>query len=305
MNPFNQKERHELIITRYDSGLSPEEKKELGLYLNLIDIDFDTPIYRYMKWEYLKSFYQDPSHRWILANPSKWQDKFEHFIFKCESFYNPLMGDKIGIDHIASQYFAQCWTLTEECSMQWQVNKPHSNTATDNNPEQDGGEIWVKIKTTPRKLLEEMFYSSNNLVADSFNILTYFLGKVKYVDDDFIRNYEITTPEEIIDPNGLQQVLFLLWKRKPYQCENEVRLIMQVDSEFKNVNRNSLIGRHIDNWYELIEEIVIDPWATESQVNEVTDFINVVAANENKLPISVWKSHLNDVPRYLTPTIEF
>lgn len=150
-----------------------------------------------------------------------------------------------------------------------------------------------------------MLYSSNNLVEDSFNILTYFLGKVKYVDDDFIRNYKITTPEEIIDTNGLQQVLFLLWKRKPYQCENEVRLIMQVDSMFKSEHPSKLIGREIDNWYELIDEIVIDPWVTDMQVNEVKDFINVMAANENKPPISVWKSHLNDVPRYLIPSIAY
>ncbi|MDE5998312.1 MAG: hypothetical protein K2G77_08910 [Muribaculaceae bacterium] len=305
MNPFDQQERHNIIISKYDKASTLEEKKKLCLYLNLIDIDFDTPIYRYMKWEYLKSFYEDPGHQWILVNPSKWQDKYEHFIFKCDAFYNTRIGKNIGIDHIASQFFAQCWTLTEESSMQWQVNKPHSNSAADNNPGQDGGEIWVKIRTTPRKLLEEMLYSSNNLVEDSFNIITYFLGKVKYVDDDFIRNYEITTPEEIIDPNGLQQVLFLLWKRKPYQCENEVRLIMQVDSEFIRKNKSTLVRRPIDNWYELIDEIVIDPWATDMQVKEVTDFINVMAANENKLPISVWKSHLNDVPRYLIPYIAY
>jgi hypothetical protein len=67
-----------------------------------------------------------------------------------------------------------------------------------------------------------MFYSSNNLVSDSLNILTYFIGKVEYLDNESIENFTITNPEQLIDPNGLQQVLFLLLKRMPYQQEQEV-----------------------------------------------------------------------------------
>lgn len=305
MNPFSPDARQESIYLQDLQRKKSPVNRDEELNLNIINIDFDTPIYRYMKWDYLETFYKDPEHGWVLVNPSLWQDKFEHFIFKCNKFYNPKFGGFINLDYVADQYYAQCWTLTEENSMQWQINKPHSNNAEDNNPDQDGGEIWVKIRTTPRKLLEGMFYSANNLVPDSFNSLTYFIGKVQYVDEDYIRNYRITNREEIMDPNGLLQVLFLLMKRKPYRCENEIRLIMQVDSDFRKNNNSPLVKRHIDDWYELIDEIVIDPWATDAQVQKVTDFMQKLSCQEKKPMLSVWKSHLNDKPQYVPPVIPY
>lgn len=301
MNPFSEELRHLYIIRQNGISATTLAEKEQEISINLINIDPDIPIYRYMKWEYLKQFYND--HKWVLSNPSNWQDKYEHFIFKCDRFYNPLLDAEVGLGYIAAQYFAQCWTLTKENSMQWQVNKPHSNNSNDNNPQNDGGDIWVKIKSTPKKLLYEMFYSNNNLVSNSLNTITYFIGKVEYLEEDFIRNYQITDPNEIIDNTGLQQVLFLLMKRKPYESENEVRLIMQTDSEFLRNNPGTLVKRPIDDWYGLIDEIVIDPWSTDAQIQEVKMFMENLGAQNNKPVIPVSKSHLNDIPRYLVPTI--
>ncbi len=136
------------------------------------------------------------------------------------------------------------------------------------------------------------------------NLITYFIGKVQYLDDEFIRNFEITDSRQISDRNGLWQVLFLLMKRKPYQLENEVRLIMQVDCNFiPDINTPFLVRRPIDKWYELIDEIVIDPWATETQVEEVKQYLENLSIQERKTPITSWKSHLNESPHYLIPTI--
>ncbi len=149
-----------------------------------------------------------------------------------------------------------------------------------------------------------MFYSSNNIVKNNMNLITYFIGKVQYLDDEFIRNFEITDSRQISDRNGLWQVLFLLMKRKPYQLENEVRLIMQVDCNFiPDINTPFLVRRPIDKWYELIDEIVIDPWATETQVEEVKQYLENLSIQERKTPITSWKSHLNESPHYLIPTI--
>lgn len=210
----------------------------------------------------------------------------------------------IDISNLADQYYAQCWTIVEESSMQWQVSKRHSNSCCDNVGDDENGEIWVKVRTTPRKLLGAMFYSSNNLVSDSLNILTYFIGKVEYLDNESIENFTITNPEQIIDPNGLQQVLFLLQKRMPYQQEQEVRLIMQVDSKFCSRHQGDIIGREIDNWYDLIDEIVLDPWVTQDQETEVKSYLSQLAQQQNQTPINCWKSHLNDHPQYWVPTLD-
>lgn len=85
MNPFDANERHRYIIESGGNPVSSADGKEKEIWVNSINIDIDTPIYRYMKWEYLQQFYSEPMHEWILVRPCLWQDKFEQFIFKCDS----------------------------------------------------------------------------------------------------------------------------------------------------------------------------------------------------------------------------
>ena len=70
------------------TSFSDKMKRETEMIVNSINIDLNIPIYRYMKWEYLKNFYSDNQHKWILVRPCMWQDKFEHFIFKGKMFYS-------------------------------------------------------------------------------------------------------------------------------------------------------------------------------------------------------------------------
>lgn len=303
MNPFDANERHRYIIASGGKPASSANGKEKEIWVNSINIDIDTPIYRYMKWKYLQQFYSDPRHEWILVRPCLWQDKFEQFIFKCDRVHSMQMNMDIGISNLADQYYAQCWTITEESSLQWQVNKQHSNSCHDNINDDDNGEIWIKMRSTPRKLLKAMFYSSDNLVENTFNIMTYFIGKVEYLNSEDIEKFTITDPNQLIDQNGLQQVLFLLQKRMPYQQEQEVRLIMQVDSGFCSRYHDNKIGRKIDNWYDLIDEIVLDPWVTQNQESRVKSYLSQLAQQQNRKPIYCWKSHLNDSPHYLIPTL--
>ena len=125
-----------------------------------------------------------------------------------------------------------------------------------------------------------------------------------WIYDESIENFTITNPEQLIDPNGLQQVLFLLLKRMPYQQEQEVRLIMQVDSKFCSRHQGDIIGREIDNWYDLIDEIVLDPWVTQDLETEVKSYLSQLAQQQNQTPINCWKSHLNDHPQYWVPTLD-
>ncbi len=304
MNPFDANERHRYIIESGGIPASSREEQEKEMWVNSINVDLDIPIYRYMKWEYLQKFYSSTRHEWILAHPCLWQDKFEHFIFKCEKVHSSKMNIDIEISNLADHYYAQCWTIVEESSLQWQVNKPHTNSCHDNVGDDENGEIWVKVRTTPRKLLGAMFYSSDNLVENSYNMITYFIGKVEYLASEDIENFKITDSNQLMDQTGLLQVLFLLQKRMPYIQEQEVRLIMQVDSNFCNKHPENIVGRSIDNWYDLIDEIVLDPWVTQSQEETVKSYLLQLAQQQNRTPINCWKSHLNDHPQYLVPILD-
>ena len=66
---------------------------------------------------------------------------------------------------------------------------------------------------------------------------------------------------------------------------------------------DNIIERKIDNWYDLIDEIVLDPWVTRNQERAVKSFLSQLAHQQNQKTICCWKSHLNDYPRYLVPTL--
>lgn len=80
MNPFDANERHRYIIESGGNPVSSADGKEKEIWVNSINIDIDTPIYRYMKWEYLQQFYSEPMHEWILVRPCLWQDCHMHSI---------------------------------------------------------------------------------------------------------------------------------------------------------------------------------------------------------------------------------
>lgn len=104
MNPFDANERHRYIIESGGNPVSSADGKEKEIWVNSINIDIDTPIYRYMKWEYLQQFYSEPMHEWILVRPCLWQDKFEQFIFKCDRVHSIKSDMDIEISNLADQY---------------------------------------------------------------------------------------------------------------------------------------------------------------------------------------------------------
>lgn len=79
---------------------------------------------------------------------------------------------------------------------------------------------------------------------------------------------------------------------------------MQVDSKFCSIHQGNIIGREIDNWYDLIDEIVLDPWVSQSQEKEVKSYMLELAQQQGRTPIDCWKSHLNNRPQYLVPNVD-
>ena len=50
MNPFDANERHRYIVESGGNPASSADGREKEMWVNSINIDLDTPIYRYMKW---------------------------------------------------------------------------------------------------------------------------------------------------------------------------------------------------------------------------------------------------------------
>lgn len=113
-------------------------------------------------------------------------------------------------------------------------------------PEKNG----VRIATTPRKLLADLF---NDVNPDGK--FSAYIGRVKYYKTKDLINFLNTNAFEcIMDKSGEGPARTLLFKRITFKHENEVRLIYNSFNKFKHEK----CGYRI-NTMELIDDIVFDP----------------------------------------------
>ena len=210
---------------------------------NFIDFEDpkDLPIYRVMPMKRLVDLLS--SHKLVLLKPSKWEDPFENQLLSSDIFID---NDKAAVEAKNSVY-GQCWTLNEESDAMWRI---YSH-------DKDG----VRIKTTPRKLLEALKKTAK------YPDITCFIGKVKYLPIKELGNElrEI----DLFESSGSGIANSLLYKRLEFLHENEVRLIYIGEDGKCN---SDLYPFEIDP-LELIEEITFDPRASENEIDQHTQTI--------------------------------
>jgi hypothetical protein len=111
----------------------------------------------------------------------------------------------------------------------------------------------VRISTTPRKLL-------NSLSSTLYDVKHYssYIEKVEYFSTPKLKEYVNKNVDKWVyfDIDGRGLANSLLFKRKAFKHENEVRLIY--NSKFKGY-KNSDIFKYRINPLELIDDIVFDP----------------------------------------------
>lgn len=199
-------------------------------------LNLDTPIYKFIPYKYLKTLIQGELY---INKVSAWEDVYENFLFK-ESFE---LEDRTSIDAkaLTSGIFGQSWTSEDETDAMWRI---YSDVKSE-----DIGDCAVRVKTTARKLFDAI-YTNDKCMA------TTYIGKVDYKQpngvDDWIRNLYLTAGtlnRSFVDS------LFI--KRMVFSHENEVRIIINFDSEAEECKRD-----HISfsiNSEIFIDEYLIDP----------------------------------------------
>lgn len=262
MKPFSEDRRREILRELLDYK-APGWKDQLPykdefINANTIDLEPNDTIYRFFnKDTFLKTLKEK---KLCLIWPDSWADPYENYILS--SIGVTVQGKRVGFEKLRQNYYAQCWTTKSECDGLWRNYGKCSN----------GEVLAIKVKSSVKKLMNDFYDMSNTI----FHSNSYFIGKVKYLDNDYFLNISQNTFSllDIIVGNSPQALLI---KRKAFSYEEEVRLIfhkMKTDDpdDFKNVKNKWDDSNKFFVFFNpniLFDEIEIDPRISEDACKEI------------------------------------
>lgn len=223
-------------------------------------ISLDTPIYRIDTLEHFSESLQN--NELYLSNPCKWDDPWESFILRA----NACLPDLTPVDMSAMRdsFYAQCWSRVAECEGIWKARYFHpsniQNKSSDSREIHFAGKRLVKIKTTVRRLMREVYK-----VDDATGHKKFCIGIVQYKLPDDIKEMH---DHSFKDPSESRQeaeiIDSLLTKRIGYAYEQEVRLIYHesyLDKDNSGTFRDHIVVSDVDPRL-FVDEIEIDPWCS-------------------------------------------
>ena len=116
---------------------------------NVINLDLDTPIYKYIPFKYLKLMIQKSNL--YFGRVCSWEDVYENWFLK-EQMVLPS-GEKGSATDLIQGVFGQSWTLQEESDAMWRIY----SKVDKKQPDDYLDDTAVRIKTTGRKLFDVIY----------------------------------------------------------------------------------------------------------------------------------------------------
>lgn len=248
-----------------------DEKLKAG---NVINLDLDTPIYKYIPFKYLKLMIQNSNL--YFGKVSSWEDVYENWFLKEQMVLSS--GEKGSAKELIPGVFGQSWTLQEESDAMWRIYSKLDRTLHDYLDD-----TAVRIKTTARKLY-------NVIYANDEDFNTSYIGAVKYLSqNDFLKMQDSLSP---LNPLDLSEVFVksYFFKRAPFEHEKEVRPILIYSPKHENFGKDG-VSFDID-FDNLIDEMVTDPRLTPDEYRTVRGLLIGLGAKNNK----VRNSELYNIP---------
>lgn len=235
---------------------------------NVIELDLDTTIYKYIPLKYLKLMIENKTL--FLSKVSSWEDVYENWFLKEKI---QISNGQIGAaDNLIPGVYGQCWTKEEESDAMWRIY------SLINNPK-DGSmkyleDVAVRIKSTARKIFDAIYRDDKDMAST-------YIGSVWYLsEEDFREMQDSLSP---LSPLSLSEVFATsyFFKRKPFEHEKEVRPIVILPPDHENFGKDGI--SYDINPDDLIEELVADPRLTENEYNYVKDSLLKLAVNNGKI----------------------
>lgn len=251
-----------------------DEKLKAG---NVINLDLDTPIYKYIPFKYLKLMIQNSNL--YFGKVSSWEDVYENWFLKEQMVLSS--GEKGRATDLIQGVFGQSWTLQEESDAMWRIYSKLDRTLHDYLDD-----TAVRIKTTARKLY-------NVIYANDEDFNTSYIGAVKYLSqNDFLKMQDSLSP---LNPLDLSEVFVksYFFKRAPFEHEKEVRPILIYSPKHENFGKDG-VSFDID-FDNLIDEMVTDPRLTPDEYRTVRGQLIGLGAKSDKIR----NSELYNIPPHI------
>lgn len=244
---------------------------------NVISLDLDAPIYKYIPFKYLKLMIQNSNL--YFGKVSSWEDVYENWFLKEQMVLSS--GEKVSAKELIPGVFGQSWTLQEESDAMWRIYSKLDRTL-----HEYLDDTAVRIKTTARKLY-------NVIYANDEDFNTSYIGAVKYLSqNDFLKMQDSLSP---LNPLDLSEVFVksYFFKRAPFEHEKEVRPILIYSPKHENFGKD---GVSFDIVFDnLIDEMVTDPRLTPDEYRTVRGQLIGLGAKSDK----VRNSELYNIPPHV------
>lgn len=241
---------------------------------NVISLDLDAPIYKYIPFKYLKLMIQNSNL--YFGKVSSWEDVYENWFLKEQMVLSS--GEKVSAKELIPGVFGQSWTLQEESDAMWRIYSKLDRTLHDYLDD-----TAVRIKTTARKLY-------NVIYANDEDFYTSYIGAVKYLSqNDFLKMQDSLSPLNSLDLSEVF-VKSYFFKRAPFEHEKEVRPILIYSPKHENFGKDG-VSFDID-FDNLIDEMVTDPRLTPDEYRTVRGQLIGLGAKSDK----VRNSELYNIP---------
>ena len=216
-------------------------------------VDEDTPIYKYMPFNYTVAMIQN--RQLVLDKVSTWQDVYENFMLKQDCYLND--GTPVDVINQANGIYGQCWTVRAESDAMWRIYSPNKDA--------------IRIKTTVGKLFDTLYLTNNNM-ADTY------IGRVVYQDQTQI-DAGVQALSPIASMDFLRNVIKGAFvKRLEFDHEEEVRIIRMLDSQDMLLAGNLLF---FNIGADFIEELCIDPRVDDAEEQNLRAQLLDAGANGN------------------------
>jgi hypothetical protein len=221
-----------------------------------------------------------------LVNPTKWQDPFENFFLEATVVMDEVSGQEIPLKTLAADWYGQCWSTEEETDAMWRIYSSDPNIKGG-----DPGKIGIKVKTTIRKLFDNL-----KRAGSTAPYLQFFVGRVEYeTEAEIIAVMETLTFGDVsLGGQGDKFAELLCIKREAFRHEQEVRLLFQ-DIDPKR-GADKLFKYELDA-NGVFEEAILDPRLRNTKT--IASVESTLRTAGCTLPI--WRSTLYQAPHFVIP----
>ena len=240
----------------------------------LYNVTLETRIYQTLEWRRLKEMLD--RKRILFKNPLTYHDAWESFMFRKYVWEEGKDESQLQLTECGKNFYCSCWSVCDESDGIWNNRiRGRSINKTYSKPHKSVDYQAVKIETTVGDLMVHLGLDKICPLQDIWK--NFRIGRVGYFDEFKLRTFKEQSLSLIESRNAfslgyylpclIMQSLFM--KRKHFEYEQEVRLLLIDNIELKSLQRRKSGVFLQTNPCQWIHEVVVHPDCLEKDYKDI------------------------------------